>query len=88
MGEAPDHGNFGSVVVEQASQYGEKKPVLSFLLNKVTFFKVVSYHDNDWHLHVRNSPQTFGSSLPFINLYRTLITKLYRLKKINQIQDG
>ena len=43
-GEPPDHGNFGSVVVEQPSQYGENKPVLSFLLNKVCFIcKVVLY---------------------------------------------
>ena len=34
-GEPPDHGNFGSVIVEQPSQYGGNKPVLSFLLNKV-----------------------------------------------------
>ena len=38
VGEALDHGNFGSVIVEQPSQYGLKKPVLSFLLNKVTMF--------------------------------------------------
>jgi len=34
MGETPS-GNFGSVFVEQPSQYGGSQPVLSFLLNKV-----------------------------------------------------
>lgn len=34
IGEAPDHGNFGSVIVEQPSQYGGNQSVLSFLLDK------------------------------------------------------
>ena len=40
IGEAPDHGNFGSVIVEQPSQYGGNQSVLSFLLNKV-YFKLI-----------------------------------------------
>ena len=39
-GDAPDHGNFGSVIVEQPSQYGGNKAVLSFLLNKVCLKKL------------------------------------------------
>lgn len=41
-GEPPDHGNFGSVIVEQPSQYGGKKSVLSFLLNKVCLLRMSS----------------------------------------------
>ena len=40
----PPFGNFGSVFVEQPSQYGGNKPVLSFLLNKVCdkkYFKFI-----------------------------------------------
>lgn len=37
-GEAP-YGNFGSVFVEQPSQYGGNKSILSFLLNKVCYKK-------------------------------------------------
>lgn len=33
--EEPPYGNFGSVFVEQPSEYGGNKPALSFLLNKV-----------------------------------------------------
>ena len=43
--EAP-YGNFGSVLVEQPSQYGGNKSVLSFLLNKVChkiIFKYIQY---------------------------------------------
>lgn len=43
-GEPPDHGNFGSVIVEQPSQYGGNKPVLSFLLNKVCLLSNKNYH--------------------------------------------
>ena len=42
-GDAPDHGNFGSVIVEQPSQYGGNKAVLSFLLNKVCLKKFASF---------------------------------------------
>ena len=42
-GEPPDHGNFGSVIAEQPSQYGENKPVLSFLLNKVCLLSNKNY---------------------------------------------
>ena len=42
-GEPPDHGNFGSVIVEQPSQYGGNKPVLSFLLNKVCLLSNKNY---------------------------------------------
>lgn len=40
MGEAPS-GNFGSVFVEQPSQYGGNQPILSFLLNKVCSKKIL-----------------------------------------------
>ena len=43
-GEPPDHGNFGSVIVEQPSQYSGNKPVLSFLLNKVCVLSNKNYH--------------------------------------------
>lgn len=34
IGEAPDHGTFGNVIVEQQTQYEGNTSVLSFLLNK------------------------------------------------------
>ena len=62
-GDVPDHGNFGSVIVEQPSQYGGNKAVLSFLLNKVCFknlqvscrnfsFSIIQYYFLQQHLKV------------------------------------
>ncbi|KAJ7372605.1 hypothetical protein OS493_017876 [Desmophyllum pertusum] len=49
-GEAP-YGNFGSVLVEQPSQYGGNKSVLSFLLNKPRDTDAVD-GSLDWELHL------------------------------------